>query len=158
MIRNIFIIDNDGNSLVAVNFGECHSLSENSRVVSGFISAIHNFSRNLSGEGANEIRLGDLFFLIRNHNDFLFVLTADTDNRDENTRKLQTIRSLFIERYAEYLTDNIDSIDSTVFDDFGSLLISSGIAEYNCGDNPTCEECENRHKMLPLDEMTDQIS
>ena len=157
MIRNLFVIDGEGNSLVVVNFGECHSLGENDKVVSGFISAIQSFSKMVSGEGANEIRLGNLFFIMSNHDDLLFALASDTNKDDENKRKLKRIMSLFIERYADYLQNRSTSMDYTIFDEFGSLLVTSGIAERNCGENPDCEECENRHKTLPLDELTEQL-
>ncbi len=158
MIRNLFVIDGEGNNVVAVNFGECHSIGENEKVVSGFISAIQSFSKMVSGEGASEIRLGNLFFVMNNHNDLLFALASDTNKDDENERKLERIMSLFIERYADYLDTDQSTKDYTIFDEFGSLLITSGIAERNCGEHPDCEECENHHKTLPLSEMTEQLN
>ena len=158
MIRNIFVIDSTtGNSLVTANFGECHSLGNDSGMVSGFISALYSFSKSLNGETINEVRLGELHFLIQNHRDLLFVIASDNDNIEENRLKLDKIARIFYELYGtqpRVLSDH----GMIPLSDFGTYLVDNGITEHNCGNNPLCDDCENREKMLPLKEMTKQIS
>ena len=158
MIRNIFVIDSaTGNSLVAANFGECHSLGNDSGMVSGFISALYSFSKSLNGETINEVRLGELHFLIQNHRDLLFVIASDNDNIEENRLKLDKIARIFYELYGtqpRVLSDH----GMIPLSDFGTYLVDNGSTERNCGNNPLCDDCENREKMLPLKEMTKQIS
>jgi len=157
MIRNIFVIDSiTGNSLVAANFGECHSLGNDSGMVSGFISALYSFSKSLNGESITEVRLGELHFLIKNHRDLLFVIMSDDDNIEENQLKLDKIARIFYELYGTQLQALSDH-GMIPLSNFGTYLVDNGITEHNCGSNPICDDCENRDKILPLEEMTKQI-
>jgi hypothetical protein len=153
MIRNIFVIDSTtGNSIVTANFGECHSLGNDSGMVSGFISALYSFSKSLNGETINEVR----HFLIENHRDLLFVIASDSDNIEENRLKLDKIARIFYELYGTQLRVLSDH-GMIPLSNFGAYLVDNGITERNCGSNPLCDDCENRDKLLPLEEMTKQV-
>ncbi|MGY5852412.1 MAG: hypothetical protein RTU92_02470 [Candidatus Thorarchaeota archaeon] len=158
MIRNVIVLDTNGRSLLTANFGNCHSLGEDPLVVSGFISAIHSFSRNLSGQGVDEIKLGTLNFLIHHHGDLIFVMASDEDDAVNNRSKLERVVSFFLEMYSGVIETIDEDTDLSVFDNFGQSLVDIGFADKNCGENPDCEDCENKDKRIPIREVADHYS
>ncbi|MGY5874942.1 MAG: hypothetical protein RTU30_04280 [Candidatus Thorarchaeota archaeon] len=155
MIRNVIVLDINGRSLLTANFGDCHSLGEDPLVVSGFISAVHSFSKTLSGQGVDEIKLGSLNFLIQHHGKLLFVMTSDEDDAETNKSKLKRVVRFFLEMYSGVIETLDEDTNLSVFDGFGQGLVDIGFAEKNCRENPDCDDCENTDKTIPVREVAD---
>ena len=149
MIRNLSILDSEGQSLVASHFGECHSLGNNPALISGLISALHNICQKLSGKGDDEIHFGEIHFVILAERDLLFAIAADDEKVDENKVRLAQIADLFLERYSSTLWSREDG-DPNVFEDFVPHLLDMGLVVNSCGDYPDCEECPNSVRTLPI--------
>ncbi len=158
MIRNVIVLDINGRSLLTANFGDCHTLGEDPLVISGFISAVHSFSQTLSGQGVDEIKLGSLNFLIQHRGELIFVMTSDEDDAETNKGKLERVVSFFLEMYSGVIETLDDDTDLSVFDGFGPSLVEIGFADKNCGENPDCEDCENKEKTIPVREVADHYS
>lgn len=155
MIRNLIILDNDGHALLSASFGECHSMGDDEKVVSGFISALHSFSKMLSAGDLNEIQLGALSFLLMTRDDFLFAISADDDKTDVNRTKLSKIAQLFGEQCLEGRGSRLEIME--VCTSFTEQLIEAQILQRNCGEHEDCSDCENRHKSLALFDMRSEI-
>ncbi|MHA1290829.1 MAG: hypothetical protein ACTSPB_25880, partial [Candidatus Thorarchaeota archaeon] len=84
MIRNLIIINKEGRALLSTNFGECHSLGEDDVMVSGFISALHGFSKILEATTLDQIELGALTFILKAKGNLVFALSADDENISEH--------------------------------------------------------------------------
>jgi len=157
MIRNLVIIDRNGNSLLSSNFGECHSFGDSDALVSGFISAIFTFSKMLSTDSVNEIGLGNLSFMLLSQGDLIFALSADDKADQANRTTLRQIVNLFTSRYGSMLPDSEEELDTMAFHKFPQYLVKQGILKPNCGKYDECADCENSQKSLPLEELTKRI-
>ncbi|TFF96893.1 hypothetical protein EU546_00355 [Candidatus Thorarchaeota archaeon] len=155
MIRNLIILDNEGHALLSANFGECHSMANDEQAVSGFISALHSFSKMLAAGDLSEIQLGSLSFLLMTHREHLFAISADDDKTDVNRTKLNKIVQLFVEQCLGG-RDSSGEI-SEVCSSFTEHLLEERILQRNCGKHDDCADCQNRHKSLPLSEMHSEI-
>lgn len=149
MIRNLIVLDSGGRNLLALNFGECHSLNASPELVSSFISAIYAFSQTVIGKKIKEITFEDLHFMILSKADLIFLISADDDNMTRNRVKLLRIAELFLERYGEEQENFEETGKTPNFKEFELLLFRLKIAMKNCGGRPECEGCPN-HRVLPL--------
>ena len=152
MIRNLIILDNAGRNLLAVNFGECHSLGGSSLLVSSFISAIYSFGQSALGEGVKNIKFENLIFLLMAKDDLIFLISADDDETENNRLKLDRISAMFLEKHAQEIQDFEKTSLTPDFTEFTNLLLDLKITQKNCGGKPECEGCPN-HRVLPLDEI-----
>jgi len=157
MIRNLVILDKNGSHLLSANFGECHSFGDNDAIVSGFISAIFTFSKMLSADSVNEIRLGALSFMLLSQGDLIFALSADDDADQANRTTLRQIVNLFTSRYGSMLTESEEEPDTMPFNTFPQYLVKQGVLRPNCGKYDECVGCENSKKALPLEELTRRL-
>ena len=153
MIRNISILDSEGQSLVTSHFGECHSLGNNPTLISGLISALHNMGQNLSGKGVDEIHFGEIYFVVLTDRDLLFAIAADDKDVEENKVRLAQIADLFLERYSSTLWSRDDDDDSRVFQDFVPHLLDMGLVVNSCGNYPDCEGCPDSANTLPMEQV-----
>ena len=126
-------------------------MDDDDSVVSGFISALHSFSKMLSAGDLNEIKLGSLSFFLTNQSDFVFAVSADDDRRDVNKTKLGKIAVLFTKLYSEP-HGSADKIAR-----FKEHLVEEGILERNCGKHEDCADCENSRRSLPVAEMRREL-
>ena len=157
MIRNLIIINENGRALISANFGECHSFGEDDELVSGFISAVHGFSRLLDAESVDEIQLGSLTFILMSKGNLIFALSADDEDLQRHRMTLTRIVDLFEDLY-DYYTVCVDpEIDVAIFHEFPKFLVDQDILKPNCGNYTECEECPNSTKSLPLEDMTKQL-
>ena len=152
MIRNLSILDSEGQSLVISHFGECHSLGDNPTLISGLISAIHDMGHNLSGKGVDEIHFGEIYFVILAERDLLFAVAADDEEVEVNKVLLGQIADQFLERYASTLWSRDDD-DTEVFQDFVPHLLDMGLVVNSCGDYPDCDGCPKSTRMLPMEQV-----
>jgi hypothetical protein len=155
MIRNLSILDSEGQSLVTSHFGECHSLGDNPTLISGLISALHNMGQNLSGKGVDEIHFGEIYFVILAERDLLFAIAADDEEVEENKVRLAQIADQFLERYSSALWSRDDD-DSGVFQDFVPHLLGMGLVVNSCGDYPDCDGCPKSARVLPMKQVIER--
>ncbi|MHA1390609.1 MAG: hypothetical protein ACTSUZ_03740 [Candidatus Thorarchaeota archaeon] len=157
MIRNLIIINKEGRALLSTNFGECHSLGEDDVMVSGFISALHGFSKILEATTLDQIELGALTFILMAKGNLVFALSADDENISEHKSTLVQIIELFEDLYDYYTVCVEPDIDIAIFQEFPKFLVDHEILKPNCGKYTECEDCPNREKTLPLQELTEKI-
>lgn len=150
MIRNLFILDESGHSLVSAYFGECHSFGDDDKLVTGFISALHSIGQTLAGHGVDEINLGLLHFVILSERNLLFAIAVQDDSSKAAKVKLAQIADMFLERYGTTIFDVKESDKFSMFQSFPEELIQVGIAQTNCGKHPNCSECPESAKELPI--------
>jgi hypothetical protein len=156
MIRNLIILDKNGQPLLAENFGECHSLPTETNmadVLSGFISALYSMAKHLSGQEVNEVNFGSLRLFITTRNEFVFVVAADDNMDDQNKTKLNKFAELFVEMHNDQIIAN-QTIDQALKQEFPQVLILQGIIQDNCGDYEGCIDCPNSNKSLPVKDLT----
>ncbi len=149
MIRNIFIIK-DGVPLIKLHFGECHSLGSNEELLTGFLCALQNFSKELTGSTIKSINLEEYnfyFYKDERRPDLLHVFISDggEDPSDINF-KIQKIAGIFTSKY----DSTLEAFDGEVsqFDDFKQVLLDMNLARKNCGGHEECEGCPNNTKTL----------
>ncbi|MFX0107593.1 MAG: hypothetical protein ACFE7R_04855 [Candidatus Hodarchaeota archaeon] len=156
MIRNLSILDSDGRSLVSSYFGECHSLGDNTNLISGFLSALHQMGQNLSGKGVDQISFGVLYFVLITERNLIFSVAADDGDIEANKVKLSQIADLFIERYGSILWDLDNRDDLSLFDEFVPYLLNLGVVAKSCGKYPDCMDCPDSKKTLPMEQVIQQ--
>ncbi|TFF67982.1 hypothetical protein EU520_00990 [Candidatus Thorarchaeota archaeon] len=158
MIRNVFVVGDSGQALIAANFGECHSLGENGRMVSSLISAIHSFAQMLSTSSVDQINLGPLTFILLLRDELMFAVAVDDDHVEEHISTAQRIVDLFMGQYAsvigEFSEEDLDRVSS----DFAEELVDRGLTDRNCGRQPDCRNCENRDTTFPVEKTASGIS
>ncbi len=157
MIRNLLILDKNDRALLCSNFGECHSLCDNTEEISGFISALSTFGQALSADVLNEITLSGLRFIMMPKEDLIFSISADDDDTEAHRDILAQIIDLFADLYDSFSCGIEDEIDTTVYQEFPKFLVDQGILQLNCGKYVECEDCPNRDNSLPLQKMTEEL-
>ncbi|MHA2425247.1 MAG: hypothetical protein ACXAEF_10685 [Candidatus Thorarchaeota archaeon] len=154
MIRNLIILDSAGRDLLAVNFGECHSMGGSPALISSFVSAIYSFSQSAIGQGIKNIKFENLYFMILNINEIIFLISADDEDVQTNRVKLQRIAEMFFDRYKKEMRDFEANSIAPDFTEFTKHLLDLRITQENCGGRSECEGCPN-HRVLPLEEISD---
>jgi hypothetical protein len=157
MIRNLLILDKNGRALLCSNFGECHSLCDNTEEISSFINALSTFGQALSADVLNEITLSGLRFMLMPKEDLLFSISADDDDTDAQRDVLVQIIGLFADLYDSFSCGIEDEIDTAVYQEFPKFLVDQGILQLNCGKYVECEDCPNKENSLPLQKMTEEL-
>jgi hypothetical protein len=157
MIRNLLILDKNGRALLCSNFGECHSLCDNTEEITGFISALSTFGQALSADVLNEITLSGLRFMLQPKEDLIFSISADDDDTEAHRRVLFQIIDLFADLYDSFSCGMEDEIDTAVYQEFPKFLVDQGILQLNCGKYTECEGCPNRENSLPLRNMLEEL-
>lgn len=157
MIRNLLILDKNGRALLCSNFGECHSLCDNTEEISGFIIALSSFGGAISADTLDEITLSGLEFILMPKGDLIFSISADDDDVERHRKTLTEIIGLFADLYDSFSCGIEDEIDATVYQEFPKFLVDQGILQLNCGKYVECEGCPNRDKSLPLRKMTREL-
>lgn len=157
MIRNLLILDKKGRALLCSNFGECHSMCDNTEEIRGFILTLSNFSNYLATEELNEVQLSGLRFLLMSRADLIFALSADDEDSERQSTVLTKIVELFADIYDTFSFGIEDEIDTVVYQDFPKFLVDQEILQLNCGKYVECEGCPNKDNSLPLREMTSQL-
>jgi hypothetical protein len=157
MIRNLLILDKNGRALLCSNFGECHSLCDNTEEISSFINALSTFGQALSADVLNEITLSGLRFMLMPKEDLLFSISADDDDTDAQRDVLVQIIGFFADLYDSFSCGIEDEIDTAVYQEFPKFLVDQGILQLNCGKYVECEDCPNKENSLPLQKMTEEL-
>lgn len=157
MIRNLLILDKNGRALLCSNFGECHSLCDNTEAISSFISALSSFGSAISADTLNEITLSGLRFIMMPKEDLIFSISADDDDVEGHRKILTQIIRLFADIYDSFSCGIEDEIDTIVYQEFPKFLVDQDILQLNCGNYVECEGCPNRNNSLPLREMTEEL-
>lgn len=114
MIYNIYILTRDGLCILHRKYG---GLEIDEALVTGFLSAISSFSRDISGEEFDMIVLGDKQFVSIPSENLIFV--AYSDNGDKTKNILFKIKDEFINSYSQM--DSWDG-DKSVVKDFVPVL------------------------------------
>ena len=159
MIRNVIILDSTGSPILAKNFGECHSFPHEegmAEMLSGFISALFSFGKNLTGQDTSEVNFGSLHLFVIVRKDFIFVLAVDDNKTEENKTKLERIAELFFMLYSERINDD-STLDESLIQDFPEILLSQHLVQSNCGEYENCVGCPNSDKSLPLKDLTHEL-
>ena len=159
MIRNVIILDITGSPILATNFGECHSFppeADMAEMLSGFISALFSFGKNLTGRDISEVNFGSLHLFVISRNDFIFVLAVDDNKTKENKTKLEQIAELFFTSYRDRINET-QSLDESSIQDFPEILLSQNLVQNNCGDYEDCIGCPNSSKSLPIKDLTHEL-
>lgn len=134
--------------------------------MTGFISAIQSFSKEITGSNVKTINFDNFIFHFYKHpeyDDLIFLLITDNDFETKYIYcKIQKVADLFINKYNR----KIDDFDGQLgqFDDFIELVIEERIHEQFCGDNKKCVKCpyleeigfeqiefeQDKEKLLPI--------
>ena len=157
MIRNLIILDTRGRALLCTNFGECHSLSDDTEEVSGFLSALNSFVKILSTDGLDRIQLGGLRFILKSRQELIFAISADDEDTEKHKPTLAKIVDLFFDIYDTLLLGINEAINIEVFQDFPKYLVDHDILKLNCGKYVECKGCPNRDNSLPIREMMNEL-
>lgn len=156
MIRNLLILDKNGRALLCSNFGECHSLCDNTEEISGFISALSTFGQAISADALNEISLSGLHFMLMPKEDLIFSISAD-DDTETHRAILSQIVGLFADLYDSFSCGIEEEIDTSVYQEFPKFLVDQGILQLNCGKYVECNDCPNSKNSLALQKMTEEL-
>ncbi|MBN1329271.1 MAG: hypothetical protein JXA54_07335 [Candidatus Heimdallarchaeota archaeon] len=142
MIQNLIIIK-DGTAIVNEYFGECHRLNKDPMLLSAFFDAIMNFSAEFDQGILEYIKFKEATAGLLKKYNLLFVLIADKKDHDNIIdTKLKIIAKLFHEKYNDKIKQF--SGEFSQFNSFKDQLIELEIAQYNCGNNSSCEQCEKK--------------
>jgi len=114
LIYNVYILTRNGLCVLHRKYG---GLEYDEALITGFLSAISSFSRDISGEEFDMIVLGDKQFVAIPSENLIFV--AYSDNGDKIRDVLLKIKEEFIERYGQ-LDDWVG--DESVASDFIPVL------------------------------------
>jgi hypothetical protein len=90
MIHNIYVISERGEPIVSIKLG---SIEAPEVLVSGFLSAIQTFSKQLVGSEVQEVTTGSLHMLMRRVDEVLVAVAVDVADRDAR-RRLDNIASI----------------------------------------------------------------
>jgi hypothetical protein len=94
MIHNIYILQRDGLCVLHRKYG---SLEADEDLVSGFLSALSSFGKNISGKEVESVIFDDKKFVSITSENLIFVSYCDT--KDEVRNMLANIREDFIKSY-----------------------------------------------------------
>lgn len=112
-------------------------------LMTGFISAIQSFSREITGSNVKTINFDNFifhFYKDPRYNDLIFLFITDNDFKKKYIScKIQKMADLFINKYSERITDFDGQVGQ--FDDFIGFLEEEGLSEPFCGDNQKCVVC-----------------
>ncbi len=114
LIYNVYILTRNGLCVLHRKYG---GLEYDEALITGFLSTISSFSRDISGEEFDMIVLGDKQFVAIPSENLIFV--AYSDNGDKIRDVLLKIKEEFIERYGQ-LDDWVG--DESVASDFIPVL------------------------------------
>lgn len=142
MIQNLIVIK-DGTAIFNEYFGDCHQLNQDPMLLSAFFDAIMKFSNEFEQGNLEQIKFKEATVgFLKKHN-LLFVIIADkSDVQEKNNTKLQIIAKLFFEKFSDQIKHF--SGEYSQFNGFKNQLINLGIAQYNCGKNSNCKQCEKK--------------
>ncbi|MEM1658215.1 MAG: hypothetical protein QXK94_04190 [Candidatus Jordarchaeales archaeon] len=115
MIHNVYIMRRSGECLVSRKYG---SLEADDDLVTGFLSAILNFSEQIDGERVESIIMGNKKFVYTIMNDVIFIAYADKE--DSVKESLELLGQRFLEKYGDALKNW--SGDKSIFEDFTSTM------------------------------------
>jgi hypothetical protein len=155
MIRNLVILDDQGNDIVNANFGECHSLGTDPNLIGSFVSAVYSFSQSIIGQEIKNIKFDNLNFMILSKDSLVYMISVDDSEVIANRNKLKRISELFVERYGREFVHR-ESHPKHDFDRFVDVLHDLDITQKNCGGRPSCDDCPD-HSTLPLDKIAQTI-
>ncbi|WP_371805395.1 hypothetical protein [Candidatus Lokiarchaeum ossiferum] len=152
MIRDILVINKAGLPLVALNFGNCHSFKSNPSEFAGLISIIQQYCKTFTGQEINIVEMNKLKIGFYSKKNLQFCIIFDVeDDSTSALNKIEMIAKLFITYYDVKLIKFNGNIN--LFKDFGDLLITSNIAQKNCGNRNDCNDCPNSDKNLEITEI-----
>jgi hypothetical protein len=114
LIYNVYILTKDGLSIFHRKYG---GLEYDDALVTGFLSAISSFGRDISGEEIDEIVLEDKQFISTYSENLIFV--AYSDKGDKVKKILSKIKEQFIKNYGDIKGEDRKT---SVFDDFSPIL------------------------------------
>ncbi len=83
MIHNIYVISSSGEPIVTIKLG---SIEASEALVSGFLSAIQSFSKQLVGSEIQEVTTGTLNMLMRRVDQVLVAIAVDPGDNDARRR------------------------------------------------------------------------
>jgi hypothetical protein len=114
MIHNIYILQREGLCVLHRKYG---SLEADEDLVSGFLSALSSFGKNISGKEVESVIFGDKKFVSIPSENLIFVSYCDTQDDVKNI--LANIRDDFIKSYGSLQGWNGER---SVFEDFIAKL------------------------------------
>ncbi|NHJ87809.1 MAG: hypothetical protein FK734_20270 [Asgard group archaeon] len=145
MIQNLIVIK-DGTAIFNEYFGECHKLNKDPMLLSAFFEAIMSFSSEFDQGILQFIKFKSATAGFLKKNDLLFVAISDTtDHENSISTKLKVIAKMFHQEFGSKLKQFTG--EYSIFKSFKDQLIELGIAQYNCGENSLCEQCEKRNNV-----------
>jgi len=148
-IFNVFIIKN-GALLVK---SSCNSgFKKDFHLISGFLSAIQSFSKELTGSSMRSLNFKDSvlhFSVDQKIPDLIYVIATDQEYYIKQINcKILKISTLFKEDYFEELLNFNGNIEP--YESFSQKLEEMEITKKFCGDPENCRNCSYRHKQIYL--------
>ncbi|MEX2725071.1 MAG: hypothetical protein Q6366_002225 [Candidatus Freyarchaeota archaeon] len=110
MIYDLYILTKEGLCVLHRKYG---SLNYDETLITGFLSAISSFSRDISGEELELIVMGDKQFVSIPSENMFFVAYSDKGDKLKST--LLRIREEFIKKYGNIGAPTIDKSDINEF-------------------------------------------
>jgi small GTP-binding protein len=134
----------DGVLLIEKNFIEQSNIDM--QLVSGFISAIQSFSKEMTGSSVKSINFEDFtyhLYIEKEIPNLFYIFITDLNyNIKEINCKVLKISSIFIHNYLEDLLNFMGDVSS--FNPFDKTLSELKIAERYCGNKKKCILCPYR--------------
>ncbi|MGQ9721015.1 MAG: hypothetical protein ACUVXA_06810 [Candidatus Jordarchaeum sp.] len=94
MIHNFYLLKKSGECVIHRKYG---SLETDENLVSGFLSAMFSFGRNISGRNIESVLLDDKKFVYVCSDEVIFAAYTDRDDMIKN--KLDELSELFLKEY-----------------------------------------------------------
>jgi len=121
MIEKIYIVNDAGLCLFSKSYKE-ETKEDEANLITGFLTSLDKFIQNTADAGTiNEIKLQNATFKYKNYKKFkIIVKISDVSNKEEDSRKLELIGDLFLDKYEKVL-DSWDG-NTDVFNQFLRII------------------------------------
>jgi hypothetical protein len=99
-IKSIIIVNPQGDIVLSLNNGPCKE-QKDEIIISKFMLAMNSFAREIGGYKLKMVELGkDKIYSLKDEStEFLFIVVSHNESKTKKiSKKLQTIRDIFIER------------------------------------------------------------
>jgi hypothetical protein len=153
MLQNLIIIK-DGSTLFNESFGDCHQLTSNPLLLSGFFEALLSFADEFEQGKLEYITFqnAQVYFITKKR--IIFVAIFDKKDRISTVKKnMKIITSEFFNQFHINLTKFNGNIN--VFYDFRKKLLDLEVTEIDCSPSSNCKECTTKkQKNAIVDEIT----
>lgn len=135
--------------LLNESFGDCHQLTSNPILVSGFFVALLSFANEFEQGSLEQLTFQNARINFLKDNGILYVTIFDRSDRVSTIKSnFKKIVKIFNENYKSIL-DNFSG-EITSFISFRLSLLELEITQINCHENSNCNECHKKNEENPI--------